>query len=288
MSALAEVVTPHNKRKRPAGWAGQGSGGAGGLSSSTIGLLGGGDKRGGQDGGYAQTGPPAVKKRKPPAQGANVKAKVQANNNPSNTSSASAAAAAAASASTYPISMTGMDEREEHAIGKKTAMKRKTSKEEEDDRRADDSTGNGRARPARARGVNVRGSGGSEEEEDDSEVDSSAGGAGGRRARVTRAPRPGHSNQDTDSHTLAPSTAMGEDTDERRYCFCNNVSYGDMIGCDDDDCEREWVSARRREMMMRGADEHCPAPPSSIWAALVCSNRPRGRGTATTAPRSGQ
>lgn len=27
------------------------------------------------------------------------------------------------------------------------------------------------------------------------------------------------------------------------YCTCRQVSYGEMIGCDDDDCEFEWVSA---------------------------------------------
>jgi len=31
------------------------------------------------------------------------------------------------------------------------------------------------------------------------------------------------------------------DGDDRRYCFCNGVSYGSMVGCDDDNCEREWV-----------------------------------------------
>lgn len=25
------------------------------------------------------------------------------------------------------------------------------------------------------------------------------------------------------------------------YCYCNGPSYGEMIGCDSDDCEREWV-----------------------------------------------
>ncbi|PKI83005.1 hypothetical protein MVES_002773 [Malassezia vespertilionis] len=29
-----------------------------------------------------------------------------------------------------------------------------------------------------------------------------------------------------------------EDADDQRYCFCNNVSYGDMIGCDDDECDQ--------------------------------------------------
>jgi inhibitor of growth protein 3 len=32
------------------------------------------------------------------------------------------------------------------------------------------------------------------------------------------------------------------DGDEKRYCFCNGVSYGEMIACDDTSCEREWVS----------------------------------------------
>ncbi|KAG8966344.1 hypothetical protein FRC03_012141 [Tulasnella sp. 419] len=27
---------------------------------------------------------------------------------------------------------------------------------------------------------------------------------------------------------------------EPRYCYCNQVSFGDMIGCDNPDCEREW------------------------------------------------
>ncbi|KAF2104667.1 hypothetical protein NA57DRAFT_51481 [Rhizodiscina lignyota] len=31
----------------------------------------------------------------------------------------------------------------------------------------------------------------------------------------------------------------GEDG-EPRYCFCNEVSYGTMVGCDGDDCEKQW------------------------------------------------
>lgn len=30
------------------------------------------------------------------------------------------------------------------------------------------------------------------------------------------------------------------DPDEPRYCYCNSVSYGEMVGCDADNCEREW------------------------------------------------
>ncbi|WWC85940.1 uncharacterized protein L201_000810 [Kwoniella dendrophila CBS 6074] len=34
--------------------------------------------------------------------------------------------------------------------------------------------------------------------------------------------------------------AITEEVDSKVYCFCGQVSYGEMIGCDDDDCEIEW------------------------------------------------
>jgi len=33
----------------------------------------------------------------------------------------------------------------------------------------------------------------------------------------------------------------GDGDDNRTYCFCERVSYGEMIACDDGQCEREWV-----------------------------------------------
>lgn len=40
----------------------------------------------------------------------------------------------------------------------------------------------------------------------------------------------------------AAAAAAGEpvDPNEPRYCLCGDVSYGEMVGCDNDDCEREW------------------------------------------------
>lgn len=32
----------------------------------------------------------------------------------------------------------------------------------------------------------------------------------------------------------------GEGGEEPRYCYCNDFSYGEMVGCDADDCSREW------------------------------------------------
>lgn len=35
-------------------------------------------------------------------------------------------------------------------------------------------------------------------------------------------------------------TDDGEGEDEPRYCYCNGVSYGQMVACDNDACPREW------------------------------------------------
>jgi hypothetical protein len=39
--------------------------------------------------------------------------------------------------------------------------------------------------------------------------------------------------------TLAAATALA-DSSEPRYCVCNNVSYGEMVACDNPDCIVEW------------------------------------------------
>ena len=47
------------------------------------------------------------------------------------------------------------------------------------------------------------------------------------------------------AHDDEGSSVVGDDDDEDgenepRYCYCNGVSYGEMVGCDADDCSREW------------------------------------------------
>ncbi|CDO69121.1 hypothetical protein BN946_scf185042.g23 [Trametes cinnabarina] len=37
---------------------------------------------------------------------------------------------------------------------------------------------------------------------------------------------------------------MPPDPNEPRYCFCNQVSFGDMIACDNPTCAREWVGTQ--------------------------------------------
>lgn len=40
---------------------------------------------------------------------------------------------------------------------------------------------------------------------------------------------------------MEPGEGEGDADDNKTYCFCERVSYGEMIACDDNQCEREWV-----------------------------------------------
>jgi inhibitor of growth protein 3 len=243
-NTYTEVITPNTKRKRPIG-AGQSAGGLlNGMSTSAAMLGGGIDKgRGQETGANTQQAIPAVKKRKPPGQSAGAKSKSQGGNmNPAS------------------AMMTAMDDLDD----RKSAVKRRANR--------DDEEGEARGRGGRGRGGNVRGSG-SEDDDDDSEGDSNAGGTSSRPARVARASRPAHSNQDADASLLVQtSTAIGEDADETRYCVCNNVSYGDMIGCDDDNCQREWFHLGCVGLLK---------PPQGTWYCGECTQRRAARNQKT-------
>jgi hypothetical protein len=58
-------------------------------------------------------------------------------------------------------------------------------------------------------------------------------GAAAQQLMVQRASEEGSSMQGDDEDAEI-------DADEPTYCYCNGVSYGEMVGCDADDCEREW------------------------------------------------
>lgn len=46
---------------------------------------------------------------------------------------------------------------------------------------------------------------------------------------------------DEDTNSSVQGDDEGDvDADEPLYCYCNGVSYGEMVACDADDCEREW------------------------------------------------
>ncbi|KAG1175337.1 hypothetical protein G6F70_000715 [Rhizopus microsporus] len=54
------------------------------------------------------------------------------------------------------------------------------------------------------------------------------------------------------------------DNDDRLYCFCQQVSYGDMVACDGANCPYEWF-----HMECVGLEE----PPKGAWYCPDCSAR---------------
>ncbi|PWZ03188.1 hypothetical protein BCV70DRAFT_12959 [Testicularia cyperi] len=103
------------------------------------------------------------------------------------------------------------------------------------------------------------------------------GGAGSAAAAAaaggtTNSPHTGGATSTSVSRGDSPSSTAGgagDDADEARYCFCNNVSYGDMIGCDDDDCEREWF-----HLGCVGLTK----PPQGTWYCEACLERRASNG----------
>ncbi|KAJ3551397.1 hypothetical protein NP233_g13087 [Leucocoprinus birnbaumii] len=54
------------------------------------------------------------------------------------------------------------------------------------------------------------------------------------------------------------------DNDETTYCFCNRISYGEMIACDDNNCEIEWFHLSCTGLTV---------PPDGTWYCETCKNR---------------
>ena len=84
----------------------------------------------------------------------------------------------------------------------------------------------------------------------------------------------------TDATAAAKPAASDEPPaaaeDEQTYCICNRVSFGEMIGCDDEDCKTEWV---RRRWLNARADMA-----SSTSAASASMARRKVDGSARCAP----
>ncbi|XP_056632425.1 inhibitor of growth protein 3-like isoform X1 [Diorhabda sublineata] len=89
-------------------------------------------------------------------------------------------------------------------------------------------------------------------------------------AAVAAVPTPESPNVDSNSQNA--DVADGEwsyDPNEPRYCLCNQVSYGDMVACDNQDCPSEWF--------------HYPcvgitAPPKGKWYCPQCTASMKRRG----------
>jgi hypothetical protein len=47
-------------------------------------------------------------------------------------------------------------------------------------------------------------------------------------------------DEDSRSSIMGDEDDVEIDADEPTYCYCNGVSYGEMVACDADGCEKEW------------------------------------------------
>ncbi|GJJ12033.1 hypothetical protein Clacol_006273 [Clathrus columnatus] len=63
-----------------------------------------------------------------------------------------------------------------------------------------------------------------------------------RRPKRRRRDRESQENQSgpTSSNQISGGTSV--DLTEERYCYCNQISYGEMVACDNPTCEHEWPS----------------------------------------------
>lgn len=66
---------------------------------------------------------------------------------------------------------------------------------------------------------------------------------------------------------------MAIDPNEPKYCYCDQVSFGDMIACDNEDCPREWFHYECLGLSQ---------PPKGRWFCLFCA--PPGFKGGTTFP----
>lgn len=86
-------------------------------------------------------------------------------------------------------------------------------------------------------------------------------------ANAATAPPPARTNvNQPDGGTVAEEAEpdAGEEQDGARYCYCQGLSYGEMVGCDDELCEYEWVSPK-----LHTSSRHNSSPFSSICVASV-------------------
>lgn len=49
-----------------------------------------------------------------------------------------------------------------------------------------------------------------------------------------------------------------DDPNEPRYCYCNRVSFGEMVGCDGEQCKIEWFHLEC--VGLRSAPKNCKCP----------------------------
>lgn len=93
-----------------------------------------------------------------------------------------------------------------------------------------------------------------------------------------------------------------EADDGRLYCWCQVGSYGDMVACDDNECEREWVSHHHLPSFwprdVNAKLNGCPpqfhlgcigldVAPEGVWFCEACRVKPKNKRKIARAAASG-
>ena len=70
---------------------------------------------------------------------------------------------------------------------------------------------------------------------------------------------------------------MPVDPNEPTYCLCGQVSYGEMIGCDNPDCPIEWFHVSREYLLVL----YCLLTLPTHFSSPACRSPPNRRGSGT-------
>ncbi|KAF0319856.1 PHD-finger domain-containing protein [Colletotrichum asianum] len=99
----------------------------------------------------------------------------------------------------------------------------------------------------------------------DSELSDAESGSGddGDRSRADRASgTPARDGKDGDGDDSMLDAEDDEAGDDKKYCTCQNVSFGDMVACDNEDCPYEWF---------HWSCVGLKSEPNGTWFCPVCS-----------------
>ena len=127
---------------------------------------------------------------------------------------------------------------------KKEPVKRKIKNEEDEDvgPKGEPRVAPPKAHPPSGKKIKRPGGGGGKQPAGGAEKKDTGGGAGSRAAAVQENPKRGSKKAPEKERSTSPPDLANVDIDpdEPTYCLCDQVSYGEMIGCDNDLCPIEW------------------------------------------------
>ncbi|KJZ79067.1 hypothetical protein HIM_01218 [Hirsutella minnesotensis 3608] len=123
---------------------------------------------------------------------------------------------------------------------------------------------------SRVKKASARNSPASPADSDLSEADSvSADDEEGTEARSRGTPAADGKDADGDEALGDADDDEDEGGDDKRYCLCNNVSYGDMVACDNDNCPYEWF---------HWSCVGLKSEPNGTWYCPVCTEKFQKKG----------